>query len=264
MLGFISKIFQNKQLLFVILGAAIVVLFGVLMHTCERNNELKDQMEQQEKRYENNLKALNDTIRVKENKIGEKTSSIRALKTDMDNLELLNDSLHNVVNQQDGKIQSLISLLGDIDVGDDGGLDTDNEVNEISEGYYGLDFNSKLRQKGLKIDLGGSSRFYLDNNGIRPDSTHINDFNVRFALKTGFREYEDRYEVFATPVNPNISIAQLQGVQIIAKQSNNNNPVQNNNDIFNVSVGTTFGYDVINNRFANVTGVHIGINIFNF
>ena len=256
-IGFFKSI--PKKMWYVILGSVIILSIMLNIKSCRKNNELKDEIKQQQERHERNLEAKNDTLRKNRNKIGDLTTSISSYETTLENLKYYNDSLHSVVQNQRGKIQSLIDVEPKI-IHDT--IKIKNELNQISQGLYSLDFQNTYREDGLYSKIKGSSRIWIDSSNIRPDSTIIYQNEIGIDLKLGFREFEDRYEVFATTPSDKVLITDLKGVSIINKDEIKTST--SSRDPFSIGIGATAGYDVINNGPGFTVGLTGTWNIASF
>ena len=58
----------------------------------------------------------------------------------------------------------------------------------------------------------------MNDNKIYPDSTSVSNHTFTLDLTYGFKETDDKYEVFAKSASPSISINQLEGVLILPKK----------------------------------------------
>ena len=98
--------------------ATLVFLFIVLwFQGCQKQKQLKAELKATELRYENNVRALNDTIRVTKNLVGELQSEKSGFVVkDVEELEKLNESLAEAVRKQKGEIKSLIQAKAEADL----------------------------------------------------------------------------------------------------------------------------------------------------
>ena len=248
-----------EKIWFALFGMLFILLGAVVFKTCETNNNLKKEIEAQKERYIANLEVKNDTIRQKENHIGRMTASIRAYNTSMGMLKDYNDSLYKTVKEQRGKIKQLIQAKARASIDT---IRVPAEIDTLPNNTYNITFKSRFSEPGFSVLMAGASKFSVDSGAVTAHYTQINQLETSIKLNVGFREYKDRYEVFATSPSDKVTISELKGVNIIAKDE----PLKHDEglDLFSVGFGITSGYDILNNQMALVVGFNGQIKIVEF
>jgi hypothetical protein len=90
--------------------------------------------------------------------------------------------------------------------------------------------------------MSGESQFRFNNNVIYPGKTLFDTTNFDIGLKYGFREFEDRYEVFGFSPSPLVKFRELEGAFILEKSSLINPIVEKKQSPFSFGVSAGFFY----------------------
>jgi len=169
---------------------------------------------------EQNIKALNDSVRVSENKVGELEYSKNILIAEKRDLEDLNADLAEEVKKEKGKVNEIIKLVSKIE------RDTTYLTNTLisyPNGENGLSWsNDTIYNQNNERHLSGISKFTIDSSGnIIPLETIITKDYFKFDLVTGLREKDGNIEIFVRSGFPGFENIQLDGAIIDPK----NHPV---------------------------------------
>lgn len=207
-----------------ILFVMVVVLALLLVQT---NNSLKRERalrEYQENQYNQNFSALKDSIKVEFNK------KLKAWEYSKDNyvvqkladLEKYNKSLANELKKVKGDVIAAIrtQVQGDL-----GGVTTASGAYVINENtnLFGIKFSTEYQDAGFEQKLSGMSRFYvmpdIMNNKwlVNADSTVIDTNLTTINVTYGFRELDNKYQVFAVTPSSKIKLNDITGGFFIDK-----------------------------------------------
>jgi len=208
-----------------ILGAALIVVSVFLFQTCGSLKAEKERNEYIEKQNAQNLSALGDSITAEFNK------KLKAWEFSKDNyvvqkladLEKYNKDLYNELKKVKGDIIAAIKTGVE---GDLGGITASNElvVLDSTKHHYGLSFRSPYKDEGFEQLLVGTSRFYAIPNeeskkwSITPDRIVFDTNLTTIRITYGFKNLDDRYQVFAISPSPKIKLIDLDGGYFIDKQ----------------------------------------------
>jgi hypothetical protein len=273
--GFLSAIMSNSILLKVILiFSAIVIVLGFLLFRTYTNlvTERKN-MEFYQKMNEQNIRAVTDSISTvfdKKLKAWESTKDNYVLDK-LEELEKYDKQLAKQLENVKGDVLAAIKTEAKTDLG---GLTLPNELLVLNPttNYYGLRFNKNYIDPGFEAKLSGISKFYVTPNNltnkwtITPDSTQIDTLSSNIKITYGFKELNDKYQVFAISQSKKITFTDLTGGYFINKQIVPPNKVPKRWGIGPyVGYGVTIsGSNPAHFGFNAGVGVHYDIFQFNF
>lgn len=197
----------------------MIVLATFLFQTRSTLKRERDNREYQEKQDAKNLVALKDSITVIFNK------KLDAWEYSRDNyvfqklsdLEKYNKDLANELKKIKGDVIAAIKTQVQ---GDLGGIaaTTKLDVIDAPTNYYGLKFRSEYKDEGLEQKIVGTSKFHVIPDeltkkwSIAPDPTTILDTNlIAINMTYGFKDFKDKYQVFATTKSDKIKVTGLEG-----------------------------------------------------
>ena len=204
---------ENKNKTFIL---TIVVLVLLLLRSCESNIDYKTRLEHQKTITENNYSALNGKIKVLKNKNGELVATKTILYASAEELKTLNSKLSKELEKEKGRVKTIIDVQT---VYEQVPVSVPNTVESYGSGKYGLHFNSTYRDSGVYSVIEGVSKFNVSDNKINPDSTKILKNSLQIDVIYGIRERDNKIEVFAKSLSPNISFKDIQGAYITDKKS---------------------------------------------
>ncbi len=204
----------------------IIVLSILLFQTWSTLRKERADRKYQQEQDAQNLSAFKDSIEVMFNK------KLQAWEYSKDNyvvqklsdLEKYDKAFANELKKVKGDVIAAIKteVQGDL-----GGITASTKLSVLDEKthYYGLNFNSNYKDDGFEQRLSGISKFHVIPDelnkkwNIVPDLTTVLDTNY-IAIKAtyGFKEYKDKYQVFATVKSDKIKITGLEGGYFINKQ----------------------------------------------
>jgi hypothetical protein len=202
---------------------AIIFLTLFLFQTCSTLERERANWEAQQAQNEQNVHAITDSIVVEFNK------KLKAWEFSKDNyvvqklsdLEQYNKDLANQLKKVKGDVLAAIKTQVEADLGN---VTASNKLTMLDANYYGLRFNTKYNDLGLDQELSGMSKFYVypDNENrtwyIKPDSTVIDTNKVSIRVTYGFKEFDNKYQVFALSQSPKVALTDLTGGYFIDKQ----------------------------------------------
>lgn len=268
--GFFKKAFSKEYLTFTLIAIIGILVFTTLNYRGKYRSEV-GLREQQKVIYEQNLFALNDTIRKTINKeMGAYEFDKGAFLTSIENLAKYDEALARQLNGMKGELLSAIDGLAEVELPPadvDGKLIDYADGDNRGDGEYGLAWNFNYADSGLVQKLSGQSRFKLFNNTLYPGITTIDTNRFKLNLTYGFKEEDDRYKVWAVSRSPYVNISELTGAYFIDKPPPVVNTTMGQRPF---SIGPQIGYGVnFDNKLQNIrTGWHFGIgiqyNIINF
>ena len=222
MINILSFIKKYYPFIFFIL---IIILTTMLFQAYSSLKNERRYREQQELIYNQNLSASIDSIKVEFNK------KLQAYEYSKDNfvfqklseLEKYNKSLYTELKKIKGDIISVIKTEA---VGDLSGIKTTNNLQLLDpkNNYYGLKFNSNYIDPGFEQQIDGISKFYAIPDTINkqwilnPDTTIFETNITKVKITYGFKEYDDKYQVFAITPSNKITLTDLTGGYFINKQ----------------------------------------------
>lgn len=204
----------------------VIVLSILLFQSWSTLKKERADRKYQEEQNVQNLSALKDSITVQFNK------KLKAWEYSKDNYVV--QKLADLEKYDKAFADELKKVKGDVIAaiktevqGDLGGITASTELKIIDAptNYYGLKFRSDYKDEGFEQRLSGMSKFHVIPDettkkwNIIPDLTTVLDTNF-IAIKAtyGFKEFKDKYQVFATIASDKIKLTGLEGGYFISKQ----------------------------------------------
>ena len=251
-----------------ILFGALIVMSVFLFQTCSTLKTERERAAYQEKLWNQNMMAMKDSINVEFNKklkayeFSRETFLVQKLA----DLEKYNKDLYNEVKKIKGDV---ISVINSKIQGDLGGIKADNKlvIIDSTKHHYGLNFNSFYADSSFKQRLVGTSRFYMIPNDkkwiIQPDITIFDTNFTEIKITYGFREFEDKYQVYAISKSPKLQFTDLTGGYFIDKQPPPE-PVKAKKWAIGpyVGFGLNTDYNLANPRFGWSMGFSVHYDVF--
>jgi hypothetical protein len=243
----------NREFL---LGAAMVFLIIMQIQTCNNNRQLAREVARTHQINAQNQAALTDTIiRIEKNRNNESEAVRTAFVTNMENLKSLNKKLYDESRKEIGELKAIIS--GQITASQQP-LTISNALERYNDGKYGLKFSNST----TKWDIAGVSKFRLDNNVLYPDSTNISVNSLRINLVMGFKEHDDKYEIFARSDDPSIVVSKMDGAIFISKKNDITCPPVKPQK--KLGLGLHLGYGFSTQGIGPIMGVGLSYNLISF
>jgi len=212
--NFFGKMF-SKDFLPVTLTIIIALSVFFNLNTCSRLKMEKDARKQDKEIYNQNFDAFLDTINrtynktlnaIEYDKSAYLTTLKDLLKYDSTFAKMLQNVKGDIINAIDTKIETLNKPV-----------EVDNKLEDYGNKHYGLRWDYSFNDGGFVQKLNGVSKFSISDNKIYPGSTLIDTNYMSIKLTYGFREYEDKYKVWAVSGSPKIQISELTGAYFIDK-----------------------------------------------
>jgi hypothetical protein len=195
--------------------ATIAILAILLLRQCGKVEELKieNQVGVQ------NIIALNDSIRVIQNKWDEDISLKNVYIAEKGDLEKINKDLSKEVDRLEGKVLYVSNILSSIK---NDTVFIENEVVRYPDGLNELSWTlDKDYGNGNSRLLSGNSRFIVDTLGgsfnIIDKGTIISRDVTNLKLITGLTELDDTYQIYVKTDYPGITFSEISGA-VLDKQ----------------------------------------------
>lgn len=201
---------NNRTLL--LLGLIVVICF-LYFRSCEKAKSLEKEVALQEMIFEQNVRALNDSMRHVKNKAGEIEATRSAFIASVEDLKKLNSDLYAELKKEIGNVKSIVKA----GVVYDNPVTASNQLIDYGNMNYGLSFEKLVDTDTLFSHIKGVSKFSVVNNVITPGQTEITMNKSKFNIVLGFKESDDNYEVFARSNNPSVEFMSLDGSLILPK-----------------------------------------------
>lgn len=227
-LNLLNKITLKDIIYFIIIIGLVLML----------SNSVK-QSNINEKIYENNIIALNDTVSLYKTKTGELVATKTAFECDIKELKKINETLYTEIKELKSKndIISGIHLNGEI-------TNPNNDTvyivkyDTIQNGFnHNFNFNNKWR------DLEGT--IYYNNDSV---NLHINKDLVRFDYTIAL---DDKNKIYINSDNPYVKYNDISGFTI---------PKEKPKRII-IGPSITGGYSILHDRFDIIIGVSATLNL---
>jgi hypothetical protein len=254
------KKFFSKEKLPYTLGIIIIILSILYFKSCNSLRNEKLERKRDEIIYNNNMKALTDSIMTSYNKKLEQYISVKTsfIFDDLKDLKQLNNDLYlkmKAIDNSIGIIDSRVSILGPliISIGDSLKMKDSNN--------YEIGWNFNYEEKGFKQTLSGNSPFKLKNNIVTPGKSYLTKNEFEVGITYGFKDLGDRFEVFATSPSSRVKFLELEGALKIDKQLPQ--PKKVNRLVFgpNVGIGVNSGLNANDLRLGWNVGFSLTYNI---
>lgn len=247
-----------KKYYSLILLVVVIVLSVVLFQTWTTLRYVKKEAKYQQEQNAKNLAALGDSITVEFNK------KLKAYEYTKDNfvvqklsdLEKYNKELASELKKVKGDVIAAVKTEAQVDLGT---LTTSNDVEVIDKtsNYFGLKFSTGYEDQGYTQKIAGISKFYVMPNEIdkswyiKPDMTVLDTLQSTLKITYGFKEFKDKYEVFAISQSNKVKLTELNGAYFISKQPTPP-PVKNKK----FGIGPYMGYGI--NTYKNDGNTNVG------
>lgn len=252
-----------------VLIAAVIVL-GILFFQSQATlKQERLDREYQVKQDDKNFAALKDSLNVDYNKkldAWEYTKDNFVVQ-ELADLEKYNKELFDDLEKVKGELVAALEAQGEADLS--GGVTVGDSIVKLSvqdvnnnTQHYGIGFKTDYADSSFTQTLEGMSKFYVDSDpitnmwNIRPHETVYTKNLTTLNITYGFKEYKNRYQVFALSKSPKFKIIDLNGGYFIDKQ-----PSPPPERVKRWGFGPYLGYGVVSNLDAASFGISFGVGI---
>jgi hypothetical protein len=204
------------------LGKVIIcalVVIAILSGFCFYQFGKIQQLEISEAIKDNNIKALNDTVRVEENKLGQIQYSKQALIADNTNLSSLNKKLGDEVKNQKGQILFLSSSQAGLK------LDTPkiiiHDMQKLSDSEYVINLSLKNDYDSVNFRaIEVKTNILIDSNRmLSVVKSQMTKDNFSFNVITGLKEEKGNLRIFIRSDYPGLTFSKIDGALIDPRKS---------------------------------------------
>jgi len=263
--NFFGKIF-SKDFLPVTLTVIISILVFINLNTCSRLKVEQESRKQEKEIYDQNFSAFVDTVTKIYN---EQTKTFEYQKnmylTTLNELSKYDSVFSSKLKKVKGDILNAIDSK--ISYTQKEPIIVDNKLEKYDNNRFGLRWSYFYSDLGLTQHIGGVTIFGFKNNTIFAGNTKIDTNYISLKITYGFREYNDRYKVWAISQSPLIKRDELSGAYFIDKPL----PYTPNSHYYHrwtigpyIGTGVNFDYKLQNARFGYEFGVGIQYQLFGF
>lgn len=249
----------KKDLIYII---TIVVICLLLFRQCNVSADAK----REKKIAEQNLYALNDTIRIVKNKANELQYQKGVLIADKKNLASLNKDLAIELDKQKGKVFYLQQTIATLTNKPPTYIPTTEYLYPDGKRSFKWDYDTTF-SPGNNRALGGESFFRIDTlkGGFKtvPLYTNITTDKLSIKFTTGLKKLNDKYEIFVKSDYPGFAISQLDGAFIPSNDPIFGSPPKPKRFGIGVNIGPGIYYNPITQTPGFGFGVQVGLQ-YNF
>ena len=257
--SFIKKIF-SKEYIGITLTIIITLLIVSNLSTCNKLKKEKDLRIYQKDMYENNIGAMNDSLRIvfNEDLNTNVTNKIIYLVDKIDELEKYNTSLYNEISKIKGTVFGIrndVSLIvpelkGDVD---EAIQNTDDTT------MYSLPFHFNNYDDGYSQLLSGSTSLrIIDNKPTLPMYTTLSENMINIKLRYNVVNKDGKYIINAYSPSKLITFTDMEGVLVLDKTPN---LLKKNKSPWGVGIQSGFGLNTNINLGEPRWGWNIGLGI---
>lgn len=250
--------FFTKYFKYIVLLLILFLIFS-LVRTCNGNSDLKTKLNISEQ----NIKALNDSVRVSKNKVGDLEFSKNILVSEKSDLKNLNGDLKKELDKEKGKVFELTTMIISIKKKPNDTIRVPTNILIYPDGSNGLSWTyDKEYDKLNSRHIAGVSKFKIDTTTfkITPLETLLTKDEINFNIVQGLREKDGNIEMFVRSDYPDFSVKDLNTVIIDPKT----NPILKKfTTQKRFGFGPYIGYGVYINNFNGTIGLgaNIGLGI---
>ena len=231
----ILKNFWNRFKTHIIYVLIILILCSFLTTSINQCSSVKNE-------YENNIEALNDTIKYYQDKNGNLVAKKLAFESDIKTLKTLNKQLYEEIEnlKMKNKVSSIVYVNGEIEnPPKDTVYIVDN--NTLSKGFT-RDFNFNDEYRVLE----GNIKYKNDSLGI-----FINKDIINFDYTVGI---DEKNNIYVKSTNPYVKYNEISGFRISQPKKTHWS--------FGPAIG--LGYDPFQNKLSFSLGVSLNYSLFKF
>lgn len=242
--------YKNLKLNHILLIGFVIVLL-LFLRQCSVTDGLKDKLAVSTQ----NQKALNDSVRVTKNKLGETIYEKKILIASTKELKTLNEDLYREVKKLKGDIKIIQSAQ--MGIKNPEPIYITNTIEKYPDGSLDVSWKyDTIFSKGNYRSLSGVSRIKYDTTGnVFDRGTMIKTDDIGISLITGLEKKDDSYQIFIRSDYPGLTIKDIQG-SIIDKKM-----IQSDESswVFGPYVGVGVGVDPLNRTVGPNVSFGVGI-----
>lgn len=250
-----------------VISALAVFLVLVMSLSIYLYDETK-KMEADKKIADQNIIALNDSVRVTKNKVGQLEYSKSVLVSSKKDLERLNKDLYDKLKRTEGKVSELTDYIVIIDQTKDGpkGSTRDNVI-KLSDDQYKITwaFDTIYNENNYRKLL-GESKFKVDTTNnllslVDVSSLLLKD-ESKINITQGIRKKDGKVEVFVTSDHPYFSVSDISSVIIDPETHVVTEFIKTPVKKFGIGPAVGYGYNGV--KFSPYIGFSFQYNIIRF
>ena len=202
---------NNQRIIFFVALTIFVILF---LRGCNERARLEAELQMKD----NNLIALQDTVRIEKTKSGELQYVKTAFMADLKTLKDLNRELYDEVQEQKSQVYYISKITAEIKDKVKGFVPTgDHEYDPVS-GNDNIGWKFDTIGTNWSRSISGNTLFKVSSTctgyKIEPKGSILNDVNYKFGLTTGLKESEKHpgsLEIFINSTYPGMTFTDIQG-----------------------------------------------------
>lgn len=207
---------MQKDKIFIAAAAVFVTLVVLLAQQCGRSKELSKLLEFERVKNEQNLAAMNEQVKYIRKFNGDFESSKASYIGELEEVRKYNEMLYGMFKDQENLLAGIYSSMT---VKLDSLLSKGDDLTDYGDSTYGISFTTLYDEDNLFNKITGETKFLLSEGGPVPLGTNIFTNEMRIGIGYGFREKDDRYEVFAVSKSGNVKFDELDGVFVLKKEN---------------------------------------------
>jgi hypothetical protein len=240
----IKKIKLNHALMI-----GLVVMILLFLRQCSVTDSLKDELMVSTQ----NQKALNDSVRITTNKLGEQVFLKNTLIAEGNQLKELNRDLYDEVKNLKGDVMMISTAAASIKSYP---VYITNTIKEYPDGMIDISWKyDTIFSKGNSRRLAGISRIQYDSTKVLDKGTIIKTDEISMSITTGLLKLNDSYQIFVKSNYPGMTFTDIQG-SIIDKRM-----IQSDESswVFGPYVGVGMGVDPLNRTIGPNVSIGVGL-----
>lgn len=211
-----KNLFKKENLSYLIAVAALALLWLYVDARAKLSAE-RDAAERDDSLHANNLTAMKDDLETVENLVGDVMTQTASYVVELERLKLYDSLLYSEIKE----VRGVVSYVNSKVSVETPRIKVDNELKRYPDSSgYGLTFEEHYKDSCLYFGVSGESRFEISDNVVYPGKTVINPTTIEVGLKYGFKEEDEKYEVFAYSPSKAVTFKNLEGALILDKNSN--------------------------------------------
>jgi len=250
---------KNINAILIIAGVLILLLF---LNQCNTTRKLKNEMKRQEQVSKQNLAALNDSVKVYKNKLGQLSYSKPIADMSVSEVEKYFPELYKRLKAELGEVK--IIWMTKIEYRDTGSVK--NGVVSLGNNKYAVKYDYYSKDGSLHIK--STSMLFIEamltdkitnryDIVTKPDISTIDDMSLKLGFTTGIKKEGGLYKIFITPDNKNVIVGQIEGADV----SNLINPPQSSSKTKRWSVGPYIGFGMSFGKDGYIIGPGVGVSL---
>ena len=232
-----------------ILMIGFVIVLLLFLRQCSVTDGLKDDL----LIAGQNEKALNDSVRVTTNKLGEQIFLKNTFIADGKKLKELNAELYKEVKNLKGDVKIITTANTEIKSDP---IYLTNTITKYADGVVNIGWKyDSIFSKGNYRKLAGISKIQYDSTNVLDKGTTITQDEIGISVTTGLVKLDGSYQIFVKSNYPGMTISDIQG-SILDK-----NMIQSDESswVFGPYVGVGVGVDPVNKTIGPNVSFGLGI-----